>query len=174
MTGLFSIEVNLPFRIDWLSVRISVTPDYGIVYRWVQIGVTDMLCYFFCLYQRPTTSPPQASLFCPTHNIVYDIVCNIVYDVVYDIVCDIIYDVNIVHVWVPFVFQDTLCLVAPYPFRLEPLEDFDPLVDFDMTGGDDVWFARPQLLFTCSLCPTRRSQDKSSHREDIVCTPTIS
>jgi hypothetical protein len=31
-----------------------------------------------------------------------------------------------------------LCLVAPYPFRLEPLEDFDPLVDFDMTGGGDV------------------------------------
>ena len=56
-----------------------------------------------------------------------------------------------------------MCLVAPYPFRLEPLEDFDPLVDFDMTGGDDVWFARPQLFFTCSLCPTGRSQDKSSH-----------
>ena len=55
--------------------------------------------------------------------------------------------------------------MAPYPFRLEPLEDFDPLVDFDMTGGDDVWFARPQLFFTCSLCPTERSQDKSSHRE---------
>jgi hypothetical protein len=45
------------------------------------------------------------------------------------------------------------------------LEDFDPLVGFDMTGGDDVWFARPQLFFTCSLCPTGCSQDKSSHRE---------
>ena len=55
--------------------------------------------------------------------------------------------------------------MAPYPFRLEPLEDFDPLVDFDMTGGDDVWFARPQLFFTCSLRPTGRLQDKSSHRE---------
>ncbi len=66
---------------------------------------------------------------------------------------------------IPFFLQDTLCLVAPYPFRLEPLEDFDPLVDFDMTGGNDVWFARPQLFFTCSLCPTGRSQDKSSHRE---------
>ena len=58
--------------------------------------------------------------------------------------------------------------MAPYPFRLEPLEDFDPLVDFDMTGGDDVWFARPQLFFTCSLCPTGRSQDKSSHREVLL------
>jgi hypothetical protein len=52
--------------------------------------------------------------------------------------------------------------MASYPFQLEPLEDFDQLVDFDMTGGDDVWFARPQLFFTCSLCPTGRSQDKSS------------
>ena len=61
--------------------------------------------------------------------------------------------------------QDTLCLVAPYPFRLEPLEDFDPLTDFDMTGGDDVWFARPQLFFSCSLCPTGQMEDKASHIE---------
>ena len=61
--------------------------------------------------------------------------------------------------------QDTLCLVAPYPFRLEPLEEFDPLSDFDMTGGDDVWFARPQLFFSCTLCPTGQMEDKASHRE---------
>ena len=64
----------------------------------------------------------------------------------------------------PFL-QDTLCLVAPYPFRLEPLQDFDPLTDFDMTGGDDVWFARPQLFFSCSLCPTGQMADKASHQE---------
>ncbi len=34
-----------------------------------------------------------------------------------------------------------------------------------MTGGDDVWFARPQLFFSCSLCPTGQMEDKSSHRE---------
>jgi hypothetical protein len=61
--------------------------------------------------------------------------------------------------------QDTLCLIAPYPFRLEPLDEFDPLSDFDMTGGDDVWFARRQLFFSCSLCPTGQMEDKSSHRE---------
>jgi len=61
--------------------------------------------------------------------------------------------------------QDTLCLVAPYPFRLEPLEDFDPLSDFDMTGGDDVWYARPQLFFSCTLCPTGQMGDRGSHRE---------
>ena len=61
--------------------------------------------------------------------------------------------------------QDTSCLVTPYPFRLEPLEDFDPLTDFDMTGGDDVWFARPLLFFSCSLCPTGQMKDKASHIE---------
>ena len=58
-----------------------------------------------------------------------------------------------------------MCLVAPYPFHLEPLEDFDPLTDFEMTGGDDVWFARPQLFFSCSLCPTGQMEDKASHMD---------
>ena len=46
-----------------------------------------------------------------------------------------------------------------------PLQDFDPLTDFDMTGSDDVWFARPQLFFSCSLCPTGQMEDKASHME---------
>jgi hypothetical protein len=25
--------------------------------------------------------------------------------------------------------QDCVCVVAPYPFRIEPLEDFDPIGD---------------------------------------------
>ena len=61
--------------------------------------------------------------------------------------------------------QDTLCLVAPYPFRLEPLEEFDPLSDLDMTGGDDIWYARQQLFFSCTLCPTGQMEDKASHLE---------
>ncbi len=48
---------------------------------------------------------------------------------------------------------------------MEPLEDFDPLTDFDMTGGDDVWFAQPQLFFSSSLCPTGQMEDKASHIE---------
>ncbi len=93
-------------------------------------------------------------IFLPESNIAYtsDIVCDIVYDIVYDVVCevvcDVVYDVAVVHISFPFCLQDTLCLVAPYPFRLEPLEEFDPLVDFDMTGGDDAWFARSQLFFS--------------------------
>ncbi len=34
-----------------------------------------------------------------------------------------------------------------------------------MTGDDDVWFARLQLFFSCSLCPTGQMEDKSSHWE---------
>ena len=83
----------------------------------------------------------------------------------YDIVCDVIYDILCCPPLLTVVWQDTLCLVAPYPFRMEPLEDFDPLTDFDMTGGDDVWFARPQLFFSCTLCPTGQMENKSSHRE---------
>jgi hypothetical protein len=48
---------------------------------------------------------------------------------------------------IPLFLQETLCLVAPYLFQLEPLEDFDPLVDFDRTGGDDVWFAHNKTGF---------------------------
>jgi hypothetical protein len=48
---------------------------------------------------------------------------------------------------------------------MEPLEEFDPLTDFDMACGDDVWLARPQLFFSCSLCPIGQTENKYSHRE---------
>jgi hypothetical protein len=50
--------------------------------------------------------------------------------------------------------QNCVCVVALYPFRIEPLEDFDPIGDLDVTGEGDVWYARPLLFFTCTLCPT--------------------
>ena len=78
--------------------------------------------------------------------IVHDIVYDVVYDIVYEMWCYPLSDLNTF-------LQDTLCLVALYPFRLEPLQDFDPLTDFDMTGGDDVWFARPQLFFIVQPVP---------------------
>jgi hypothetical protein len=65
----------------------------------------------------------------------------------------------------PFIGR-IICVWWPHTcFQFAPLEDFDPLVDFDMTGGDDVWFVRLQLFFSCSLCPTGRLQDMSSHKE---------
>jgi hypothetical protein len=93
--------------------------------------------------------------------VTYDIIYNIVYDVVYDVVYDIVYDIIYNILFICFLnsrLQDN-------PFRLDELDEFDPLSDFDMTGCDDVWFSRPQLFFMCSLCPTGQIKDKSSHRE---------
>jgi hypothetical protein len=59
-----------------------------------------------------------------------------------------------------FWYEPTTLYISPASMTFLPYS-----VDFDMTGGDDVWFARPQLFFTCSSCPTVRSHDRSSHRE---------
>ena len=61
--------------------------------------------------------------------------------------------------------QDCVCVVAPYPFRIEPLEDFDPIGDLDVTGGGDLWYARPLLFFTCTVCPTGHMGDTTSHKD---------
>jgi hypothetical protein len=74
----------------------------------------------------------------------HDIVPDIVYDIVYDIILD---DIKLMMLLV----QDCVCVIAPYPFRIEPLEDFDPIGDLDVTGGGDVWYARPLLFFTCTV-----------------------
>ncbi len=61
----------------------------------------------------------------------HDIVPNIVYDIVYDIMLD---DIKLMMLLV----QDCVCVVAPFPFRIEQLEDFDPIGDLDVTGGGDL------------------------------------
>jgi hypothetical protein len=61
--------------------------------------------------------------------------------------------------------QDCVCLVAPYPFRIEPIDEFNVTRDFDITGAGDVWYARPQLFFRCSLCPTGAMADSCQYRE---------
>ena len=33
--------------------------------------------------------------------------------------------------------QDCVCLVLPFPFREEPLDEFNVMLDFDITGGED-------------------------------------
>jgi hypothetical protein len=61
--------------------------------------------------------------------------------------------------------QDCVCVVAPYPFRIEPLEDFDPIGDLDVTGVGDVWYARPLLFFTCTVCLTGHMDNTTSHKD---------
>ena len=36
---------------------------------------------------------------------------------------------------------------------IHPVENFDFNTDMDLTGGD-WWYARPQLFFYCTVCPT--------------------
>ena len=37
------------------------------------------------------------------------------------------------------VAQDCVCIIAPFPFNIQPVEDFDPSADFDVTGEGNVW-----------------------------------
>ena len=48
---------------------------------------------------------------------------------------------------------------------MEPLDDFDHVGDFDITGGGDVWYARPQLFFSCTLCPTSSMEVSRAHKQ---------
>jgi hypothetical protein len=55
---------------------------------------------------------------------------------------------------------DCVCLVAQYPFRIEPLDEFNVTRDFDITGAGYVWYARQQLL-----CPTGATADSRQYKE---------
>ena len=57
------------------------------------------------------------------------------------------------------VSHDCVCLIAPFPFNIQPVEEFEPSADFDVTGEGNVWYARPQLFFSCTEC-------KRGHQEN--------
>ncbi len=61
--------------------------------------------------------------------------------------------------------KDCVFLVAPYPFRVEPMEEFDHIADMDIAGpgGGDFWYARLLLFSNCTLCPTRRMAATNEH-----------
>ena len=42
-------------------------------------------------------------------------------------------------------------------------QEFDHIADMDITGGGDVWYARPLLFFNCTLCPTGRMAATNEH-----------
>ena len=60
--------------------------------------------------------------------------------------------------------QDCVCDDTSYPFMIELLEDFDPIGDLDVTGGD-VWYARPLFFFPCTVCPTGHMGDTTLHKD---------
>jgi hypothetical protein len=49
--------------------------------------------------------------------------------------------------------QDCAVLMAPYPDP-NPVETFNLKTDFDLQGDGLVWYARLQLVFNSTLCPT--------------------
>ena len=63
--------------------------------------------------------------------------------------------------------QDCVVVLAPYPNNPNPVESFNIKTDFDLTGDGLVWYARPQLFFNCTLCPTgfKASVNGGSHKE---------
>ena len=61
--------------------------------------------------------------------------------------------------------QDCVCLIAPFPFNIQPVEEFDPSADFDVTGEGNVLYARPQLFFSCTVCRRGHQENRSSHKE---------
>jgi hypothetical protein len=42
---------------------------------------------------------------------------------------------------------------------------FDLMGDLDVTGGRDVWYAKPLLFFNCTLCPTGSMSDTTSYKD---------
>ena len=63
--------------------------------------------------------------------------------------------------------QDCVVVLAPYPNNPNPVESFNIKTDFDLTGDGLVWYARPQLFFNCTLCPTglKATMHSGSHKE---------
>ena len=61
--------------------------------------------------------------------------------------------------------QDCVVLLAPYPNNPNPVESFNVKTDFDLQGDGLVWYARPQLFFNCTLCPTGAKRESGSHKE---------
>ena len=63
--------------------------------------------------------------------------------------------------------QDCVVVLAPYPNNPNPVESFNVKIDFYLTGDGLVWYARPQLFFNCTLCPTglKTSMHSGPHKD---------
>ena len=61
--------------------------------------------------------------------------------------------------------QDCVVVLAPFPNNPNPVESFNVKTDFDLQGDGLVWYARPQLFFNCTLCPTGFKGFSDSYKE---------
>jgi hypothetical protein len=69
--------------------------------------------------------------------------------------------------WFLVVSRTASSYSRPTPNNPNPVESFNVKTDFDLTGDGLVWYARPQLFFNCTLCPTglKASVHSASHKE---------
>jgi hypothetical protein len=63
-----------------------------------------------------------------------------------------------------------MVLLAPFPNNQNPVDSFNVTTDFDLQGDGLVRYARPQLFFNCTLCPTGTKGPgfSASHKEVSV------
>jgi hypothetical protein len=61
--------------------------------------------------------------------------------------------------------QDCEVFLGLYPNNPNPVESFTVKINFDLQGNGLVLYARPQLFFNCTLCPTGAKGDRGSHKE---------
>ncbi len=75
-----------------------------------------------------------------------------------DIINDIIYDCCA---------QDCVLLLPQQSEVQNQVESFNATTDFDLQGDCLVWYARPQLFFNCTFCPTGANEPgyRASHKE---------
>ena len=55
--------------------------------------------------------------------------------------------------------------MVPQSYNPSPVENFHFNTDMDLTCGWLLWYARPQLYFHCTFCPTGSLGRQSKHRE---------
>ena len=55
--------------------------------------------------------------------------------------------------------------MAQQSYNPSPVESFDVKTDLDLTGEGLLWYARPQLFFRCTVCPTGSLRQQSQHKE---------
>ena len=65
--------------------------------------------------------------------------------------------------WLMLWRQDCFAVVAPFPNNPQPLSQFDVQEDFSLAGDGLVWYARPQLFFSCTLCRAVEHDDPRRH-----------
>ena len=61
--------------------------------------------------------------------------------------------------------QDCVVVLAPSPNNPNPVQSFNVKTGFDLQEDGLVWYARPQLFFNCTLCPTGAKGCSASQKE---------